>query len=264
MANETIRIRRGGVVIQTASLGADGRGIIQVSAAGWPQGSTQHLVVTAEDAAREMLESLPAEGDVPVGPPGPIWEDAFDRADGAPGNGWAANSIQAVAVTGGMLTVTQPYGFYGVVHDDCGGGLPADLGFRVTIPHAMRERNVFGLAARVQDLGSGTLTGVQFFLAGSTWFGGEGELHPVWDLGVDPITKAVTVTDGYPASWDLNQDHTLEIRLIGTRASLVIDGQEYGYFELASAGVAGRGVALVGDASASGGWSILEAAVFPA
>lgn len=252
MANETIRITRDGTLLATASVGADGRGIISLSASGWAQGSTQHLVVTAEDTAREMLESLPASGDVPVGPPGPIWQDLFDRADGALGNGWS-DSIPAGtdAVANGEMVVSQGYGYYHVVSNAGAGDFPADLVCRITIPHSMAGRSLFGLAARI--VGDG---GVQFFLAGITWFASEGTLGPNTD-------HTVTITGGYPASWSVDQDHTLEIRVVGTRASLWADGQEYGYYTLASEGASGGAVGVIGDASTGTGWAVKDVSVYP-
>lgn len=141
--------------------------------------------------------------------------DDFGRADCTGlenvGNEWFSpnsgdgdiSSGDFVFTTSGYQTVLNP-----------GSSLTADYSVTAIIPHATRG-NFFGLAGR--------------------WNGYDGVRILFYSPNVLAIGSAinyglrnVTVyTDaGYPASWDVDQDHTIVVTFTGTTVEVYLDGQE--------------------------------------
>lgn len=142
--------------------------------------------------------------------------DNFNRADGMVGNGWtgvvggasgeiASNRLQLNHAGYGVY-ITNP------------GTRPSAYRTTATVTHATTVAGYFGLVM--------------------SWIDGAG-LRVLWASRTDPPTVGnaatwagsnvtVTVTGGYPASWTLDQDHTIAVERNGTAVTIYVDGQEYG------------------------------------
>ncbi len=82
-----------------------------------------------------------------------IWQDQFDRADGAVGNGWTFAGSTGANITSGQAL---PYGGGGYRRMINGGGgdIPDNCRVRVSLSAAQRGNNYFGIFARADNDGS--------------------------------------------------------------------------------------------------------------
>jgi hypothetical protein len=169
-----------------------------------------------------------------------IWEDNFDRADATGianvGNGWTLmEGTQDANILSGDLERTGVPD-YCVLGNAAGGLIPADnfeieyVGPRGTFGQ------YFGIAYNVDVPG---LTGYKmFFRDPETDARRAGSL-----IGLDGTDFTVSL----PAGWTDPGDHTLTLRVEGTTLTVLMDGT-VAWSGTGDAGIAGRGLAIVGEA----------------
>jgi hypothetical protein len=152
--------------------------------------------------------------------------DTFNRADGAVGNGWHSVDVGFGANVTAVIDTNR------LRRDDAGGtyhyqaylnpastSLPADYTVRMVVPHATTLSGAVGLIARW----NGT-NGVRMLLLPDRNTVTMGDAS-----SFDGGAVAFTTTAGFPASWSVDQAHTIDIACVGTTITLSIDGQEVGY-----------------------------------
>jgi hypothetical protein len=144
--------------------------------------------------------------------------DEFTRADGAVGNGWTSmlNNATAIITSNALVMTAGGYGIFG----NAGNALPANVRIETEVPDSTIAAGFFGIAGRINSANG---TGVRLLFTDRTTptLGNSSG----WNTG----NVTITVTNGFPASWALNQVHTLELSMVGTRCAIICDGQEYGY-----------------------------------
>lgn len=180
------------------------------------------------------------------------WEDNFQRADGAVGNGWTSIDSATGQITSNVLQRTDS-GSYKVLYNPAGGTLPADYYVTVTVPNATIGRSWWGLIGRYLSTGgSGNGTGNKVFWTdqGALQMGAG---HADFTNDITP-----TVTGGYPASWSQNQNHTVTLHYSGNTIYIYLDGSQYGYFTDSTNNQTGTGIGLVGDGGGSPAYDVLD------
>lgn len=169
-----------------------------------------------------------------------LFLDDFNRADGSVGNNWLDYGSPTSAIVSNHLELS--HSGYAAIYNMCGDALPADYSFQASIPSgSLATRYEWGVGVRCIYTGVPELDGIRVFLNG---------LDPIVAgntkaFNADPVT--VTVTNGFPASWSVDQAHTLEITCVGTTITIILDGQEYGYFTSAVNNQAATGIAFLGN-----------------
>lgn len=141
-----------------------------------------------------------------------VTTDNFNRADGAPGNGWTgvAGGAAGTILNNQLILTHSGYGVFTTNPT----GLPASNIITATVTHATTVEGFFGLCMN--------------------WIDGNG-LRVLWvSRGANPTvgdasgynTNNVTVTasPGYPASWAVDQDHTIAVQRVGSAVTIFIDG----------------------------------------
>lgn len=180
-----------------------------------------------------------------------LWSDNFNRADGP--SGWLDWSVAPTEIVSNKLNAAAGWpASYGVAYHMCGGVLPADYLFTISLPHALLSENYLGITTRAYN--SGTMTGVR---VNWTTHGTALKAGVNTDLNTGAVT--ITVTGGFPASWSVDQDHTFGIESIGVNHRILLDGEEYGTFVLDVNNQSGTGVGVLGEGH--DGWdnAIVEA-----
>jgi hypothetical protein len=76
-----------------------------------------------------------------------------------------------------------------------------------------------------------------------------------------PNDITITVTGGFPASWDQDQDHMIALRFSGAIVTIYLDGQEYGHFTDATNNQAGTAIAIVGDSGGTNLFNVIRVEV---
>lgn len=175
-----------------------------------------------------------------------LWEDDFERAPGAIGGTWqtslgsaalviANDAGQGCAYEDGIV-----YGYHVWQSTPSGVTLPASYRVTATIRHADRNISYWGLVIK--------------------WSGGQGIrlLRETGDNlalgnanGFNSDNVSVTVTGGVPASWSVDQDHTVSLAYDATsaRCTIYLDGAEYGYGTITvNQATTGTGVGFCGEA----------------
>jgi hypothetical protein len=146
------------------------------------------------------------------------WADYFARADCTGlvnvGNGWTAWNGGDGDLSGGDLVRTDA-GDYRMVLNPTSVPLPADYSVTVIVPHNILG-TYFGAVGRwLAD------HGVKVF-----WYSGSTTSHHVGDASSFSGGDVTCHTDaGYPASWSVDQDHTITMTFTGTTVSVYLDGQ---------------------------------------
>lgn len=173
-----------------------------------------------------LSSGLPASTGVPAvdtGPAGDLWGDDFERADttgglAAVGAGWAAWGGAVANISDGALVNESSSGSYRVIYNPAGGELPADHIVEITVPHSVvTGQSWWGIVGRYDHT---VPSGVRvLFTSGSTTFV-FGNASGPWDG-----ESASTTDAGFPASWAVDQDHTVALSMSGTTVSLICDGQ---------------------------------------
>lgn len=165
------------------------------------------------------------------------WSDDFERADGPIGNSWLAYNSGAAQIVSGAMRRTDT-GYYYAMYNmaTSTSALPANYFVTVTVPHSTLSTSFWGIAGRWSN-GDGVRA---FFEGPSTITAGQAQ---DWNTN----NQTITVTGGVPASWSVNQNHTLTLGLSGTTGTIYLDGSEYGTFTLATNNQTGTGVAIVGE-----------------
>jgi hypothetical protein len=202
----------------------------------------QTFYAWAEDAAGNVSAvHAPVTVDVPV--VAILWQDTFDRADGAPGNGWLIFGNAAHTLISNSLVRTAGNGLSASLNP-AGGTLPAGYYVTYTLNNMMTVfYQYFGIAARWLN---GTGVGAYMVTAG----------HDV-EIGTLPMSGfgsgdvPVTITGGKPTTWFLNQKHTIGLHVSGSTMTVYLDGQEYGYATVSTNNVAGTGVGIWGGANSA-------------
>lgn len=179
---------------------------------------------------------------------GLLWEDTFERAEGAVGGTWEVS----VGTPGDVLTIVNESGqgnaYESVVAHTyhvwstipAGVTLPASYRATATIRHADRNNDYWGI---VLKWASGT--GIRVFCE----YTGSIRLGPADSVGGN---VSVTVTGGMPASWNTDQDHTLgaEYDAETGRVTIYVDDIEYGYGTLSvNQAATGTGVGVCGEST---------------
>lgn len=173
-----------------------------------------------------------------------LFSDDFNRSDGAVGNDWAGYLSPSSAISGYMLILNHDG--YACLYNMAGDALPADYVFQCTVPHSMVSRSEWGVGVRCVMDGVPELTGIRiFFYASDPIIAGNTK---AWNA--DSIT--ITVTNGFPASWSTDQDHTVAIQCVGTTITIILDGQEYGYLTSSINNTTATGICFLGN---PGGWA---------
>lgn len=170
------------------------------------------------------------------------WQDTFQRADGAVGNSWTSNNGADGQIVSNQLHRADT-GAYRILYNPTGGTLPADYYVTVTIPHTTLNHSYWGIIGRYTTAGGADGSGIQIFwtTSGPTSFG----------VGNDATyynnNLSVTVTGGIPASWSVDQDHTVSLQFTGTMIRIYLDGQEYGYLTDSTNNIIGTNIGITGD-----------------
>jgi hypothetical protein len=170
---------------------------------------------------------------------GYLWQDLFDRADTEGlDNGWTGAFGGTGRILSNALQRTDSSGYAAVYNMCAAANLPANIRVTITIPHARLSDSDWGIACRVADGCASGMT-LQY-----NW-------QHVWSIcdasgyGAAP-TSSITETGGLPASWSVDQNHTVAIEIIGSAGRVILDGEEYGTFtSTINQGTSGLGVAIV-------------------
>lgn len=149
-----------------------------------------------------------------------VLSDNFNRADGTVGNGWhtPAGFAATGTIASNMLQRTDSAG-YQIYCNPAGGGLPADYTVTAVVPDATIRTGYWGIVLRWDGAegvrllcSTGDLTDPQSQL----WIGNASTFNG----------GAVTVTpdNAMPASWAVNQSHTIAVTAVGTLIQVRLDG----------------------------------------
>ncbi|NTW89628.1 MAG: hypothetical protein HGB37_01810 [Candidatus Moranbacteria bacterium] len=169
-----------------------------------------------------------------------LWEDTFDRADGAVGNGWVGTGDTTAEISSNALHRTSSDG-YTIYYNPAGGTLPADYYITVTLPNSQIRSHFWGIIGRYLPPGSGMGSGNKIFWTDQGFMSsgvGNAEYENNFSL---------TMTGGYPESWSLDQDHSVTLHYQDSRVTAYLDGEELGYFTDTTNDQVGTGVGFVGD-----------------
>jgi len=177
-----------------------------------------------------------------------VWEDTFDRPDTTVlDNNWAGHGADGQITSNALLSDA---GGYGILYNEIGGALPANHEVIWTIPHSRLSDNFWGIATHIN---TSTFDGCGFFFLTDP---NDPLICNTAEAGGAP-TSTITVTGGFPASWSVDQDHTVALRVVGTSWQIILDGQEYGTFTRTQSGTA---IGVIGE----GGKNWLNVAVYTA
>ncbi|NTV21945.1 MAG: hypothetical protein HGB03_00015 [Candidatus Yonathbacteria bacterium] len=169
-----------------------------------------------------------------------LWEDTFDRANGAVGNGWAGVDGGSGEILNNMLHRTDS-GAYRIFYNPAGGTLPADYYVTVTLPNSQVRSDYWGIVGRYLPPGSDMGSGNKIFWTNQGFMSsGVGHAEFSNDL-------SLTVTGGYPESWSLDQDHSVTLHYQDSTVTVYLDGEELGYFTDSTNDQVGTGIGFVGD-----------------
>lgn len=184
-----------------------------------------------------------------------IFTDTFNRSE--PGFNWLTSAnrssyygmqdISAAEIDDDTL-VRIDNSHYDVIYTDLNQELPADYTVEFVVPHATTLSNYWGVAGRY-DVDTTPIVGNRGS-AGLCMFWNNGGSHsPTFNNGwFDTNTISCTVTGGFPASWDAEQDHLIKFEFNGESCIISIDDEEYGICSgLTVNNRQGTTVALVGD-----------------
>jgi hypothetical protein len=141
--------------------------------------------------------------------------DDFERPDvtgiANVGNGWYSVGSATANIVSGALVRPDTAAYRQILNP--GVNLPADYSVTVSIPHATRG-TYKGLTGRW----NGT-NGVRVLWP-------EPHVITIGDAsGWQSNNVTVNIDADYPASWDVNQDHTITMKMTGTLIEIFIDGQ---------------------------------------
>lgn len=187
----------------------------------------------------------------PGGDPGALlWEDTFDRANGAPGAPWLTPLGGSVAsISSNALLITGGSGYqrvWAMPTEDLAGvtNYQVEIEFNGT-PSAMTW---FGVCFRMDDLGNGA----------KVLFQTNALAAPRCGLASSSGSEiAVASGPGLPASWSQQGVHTLAARANGNTITVLCDGQEaWSSTHAANAG-SGSGVGFCGQ-SQSRSWNSIR------
>ncbi len=167
------------------------------------------------------------------------WQDDFQRTNGDVGNSWIGASSGTAQIVEGNLHRTDSGGYRGFYNltDET---LPANYYVSFVVPDDTVASNWWGLAGRYLP-GSGIGTGVKIF-----WQSNGRSSFIVGNANIDD-SVSITVTNGFPDSWTVDQDHMVTLRFSGTTVTIYLDGTEYGYFTSSTNNQTGTGIASLGD-----------------
>ena len=143
--------------------------------------------------------------------------DTFTRADGPVGNGWMSVSNSATAVISGNALSRTDSGAYRV-YANPGLNLPANYRVDATFPESAIATGFVGLTGRWLNSNGVKL----LFVDRNTPLLGDASAY-----GANNLT--IIVTNGFPASWALDQDHTIGLEMNSSTVTIWTDGQIYGY-----------------------------------
>jgi hypothetical protein len=167
---------------------------------------------------------------------GIAWQDLFDRADTTElDNGWAGHNADGQITSNALVSDA---GGYGILYNACGGALPANHYVEWTIPHArVTTDNWWGIATHIDTT---TFDGCGLFFMTDLQ---SPIICNTAEAGGAP-TSTITITGGFPASWSVDQDHTIGLEAVGTAWRIIMDGQEYGTFTRSQSGTA---IGVIGE-----------------
>ena len=128
----------------------------------------------------------------------------------AMGSEWYAYNGATATLDGADLVYTSS-GYRAVLNP--GDALPADYSVTATIPHATRGGYI-GLVGRWSGA-----RGVRLLFTSATSI-------TIGDAAGDSGGNVTVITDaGFPASWSVDQDHTITMTMTGTLVEVFLDGQ---------------------------------------
>jgi hypothetical protein len=143
--------------------------------------------------------------------------DSFERANAtglaAVGNGWYGAFTADANISSGDLIFTSAPPYRCVLNP--GHNLPADYSVTVSVPHATLG-SYFGIVGRWSSGGNG----VRLLFTGDSTSMSIGDALQ-WNAN----NVAITTDSNYPASWSVNQDHTITMRMTGTLIEIFLDNQ---------------------------------------
>lgn len=144
------------------------------------------------------------------------FSDTFDTNTAANYSGGGG-----LTIAGGNAVRTDS-GAYQRVNTTGGGGAPADIDVTAIVSHATLAGAFFGLNARWD----GT-DGVRMLIhaGGLSAATNVADVHFGDAAGFSNGDVATVADDGFPASAAVNQEHTVTLRVVGTTATLIFDGQ---------------------------------------
>ena len=196
----------------------------------------------ARDAAGNISTSVNDVVTVTL-PSSNIWEDAFNRADGAPGNGWTSLGGATAEISTNRLHRTDA-GAYRGYFNNTDVNLPADYSVTFTIPEETATYTAFfGVMGRYAAGDAVTLF----------WPGSNREVFVATPYGYGATPYDITVTGGFPASWAQNQTHTIKLNFSGTTVTISFDNQEYGYFTSTINNTTATAIGCQGDGNGGAG-----------
>lgn len=153
-----------------------------------------------------------------------VFADNFDRANttgglSEVGNGWHSINGAVANIVSNALENQSTLGTYRTITNPAQGLLPADYSVTITVPHwVLVYHTWWGLVARYNPADG---TGVRLiFTANSTTL--------TIGNASGPFTGNVSQTtdSGFPASWSVDQNHTVRLKVSGSTATLFCDGQQ--------------------------------------
>ena len=195
----------------------------------------------ARDAANNISNSVSDSVTITLGN-ATLWEDTFDRANGAPNNGWTSTAGAtggATALINDNYLIRTDVGGYREYHNMTNITLPVNYSVIATVPNTLINSGAYwGIMGRY-----GNGNGVTLF-----WIGSPRTTFSAQDLGYGGQTYSITITNGFPASWSQDQNHTIMMKFYGTRITIYFDDQEYGYFtDTTNSDLEGTGIGNIGD-----------------
>lgn len=153
-----------------------------------------------------------------------VFADAFTRANtagglSAVGNGWHSINGAVANIVSNALVNQSTAGSYRTITNPAQGLLPADYSVSMTIPHTvLTGQTYWGLVARYKAADG---TGVRLLFTTNSTTAIMGNATGPFDGGISTTTDS-----GFPASWSVNQNHTVRLKVSGSTATLFCDGQQ--------------------------------------
>jgi hypothetical protein len=165
-----------------------------------------------------LTATLAGAGALSATAPRALFFDDFHRVNGPVGNGWSdVNGGFNGSIVNNQL-VRSGSGSYQLLVNSTPAALPADYSVEVNVPHSViANPTYFFVIAR----GFGG-TGVRVGWEGGATTAANLRIGTSASFASGDVT--VTADNAFPASWSVNQNHTIKVQMVGSLINVILDG----------------------------------------